>query len=110
MRRVRFVSCPCTVYRLFLEATFCHYCRHIFYTDVGTLVPKVAKARTDGSNIQTLATKSPSEQALRTPTALALNRQSKTIYFGDMSLGEIFKMTYDGENLEKVSEVSIILD
>jgi hypothetical protein len=86
------------------------YLRYIFFTDVGEGAEKVARARTDGSSIQTLTLTSPSNQKLRYPTALALDRPNKIIFFGDTGLGEIFKMTYDGKNLETVSKANNIYD
>jgi hypothetical protein len=83
---------------------------YIFFTDVGEGAEKVARARTDGSSIQTLTLTSPSNQKLRYPTALALDRPNKIIFFGDTGLGEIFKMTYDGKNLETVSKANNIYD
>ena len=50
---------------------------------------RVAKATTDGSNVEVLAPKSPRNQLYTSPTALALNRKTKTIIVAD-SEGAVF--------------------
>jgi low density lipoprotein receptor-related protein 5/6 len=83
---------------------------YIFFTDVGKDAEKVARAWTNGSSIKTLATMSPSSQPLQYPTALALDRPNKIIFFADTKLGEIYKMNYDGDNYETVSRATTIYD
>ena len=78
--------------------------RYIFFTDVGASVQRVAKATTDGSNVEVLAPKSPRNQLFTSPTALALNRKTKTVIFAD-SEGAVFTIGYDGSNIRRITKV-----
>ena len=77
----------------------------MFFTDLDTSNQRVVRAETDGSNVRTIVTASPSGQSLQYPTALALERKGRTVYFADGVLSEIYKMNYDGGNFKKVQSV-----
>ena len=68
---------------------------------MGSGAQKLARAETDGSNLQTLLTEI-SGNSLRSPRAIELDRRSRTVYLGDGGLSTIYKMNYNGQNVETV--------
>jgi sugar lactone lactonase YvrE len=78
---------------------------YLFFTDLDNSNQRVVRAETDGSNVRTIATTSPSGSRLQHPTALALDRRSRTVYFADGVLGEIYNMNYDGNTFRKIRSV-----
>ena len=84
-----------------------HCSMYIFFTDVGTLDVRVARAETDGSRVRTLATRTPDRCSLRSPQALALDRLKQIVFFGDKRRQEIYKMDYNGNNYEKVTRARV---
>lgn len=66
---------------------------------------RLARAETDGSNLRTLLAKvsgSSYYQDLKSPKALALDRRNRHVYLGDAGLSTIYKMTYEGQNVNTV--------